>query len=772
VENAWVLFYVEITNHMVSNHYMKGTELVYLSCEVSADVEIAWSKGMALGIDYIGENLMKNIFKIAPSALQLYSFKSVDEIYSNPDFRAHFTKLVTALDKLVKNRNDPDQLMVTARALGQRHVSYGVSPTFHYDVIGEAVFSTLKSGLKHEFTLQLQQSWKEFFSQVHKAMTSGHFEGLKKEKKMFKMNPKEIELATDAWSRIKLKWNEMGVELFRNLFEIDPLLLQLFSYRDEADLYSSAAIKKHYDQVLKVIDQVVVSLKIPYGDTVAHLQELGRKHKEYGVEKDHYKTMNRALIETADVLLDEYFAIDIKDAVIKLFEEITSTMMGNLYEETDETIPEKQKMLVIRTWKMAKELGVDTVGPILMKNIFTIAPEALQLYSFKDVENLYESPELKRHYTKLINSLDGAIGLLSDKKELDKTLNSLGFRHFSYGVKVDHYDVVGKALMQALTTGLGKKMTPEATEAWTEAYKYIKEKMIGLNYEPCPHLNIRLPIEVRFDVMSSWEDLKRMGIDPVGKLLMRNFFTVLPDAVELYSFKSIDRLYQSKELKLHYTKLIDMIDQVVKSLDDEDTTKIESKIRKLGKRHLNYGVSPDQYPQFMKAIFMTCEAAIRDKFDEEVQASWKVFFKALAALMQCDYYEKIQIIEETREETDWPLDNQQPKEEPKLTQSQIKIVRNCWTRVLKDEDLGIKIFSNLFEINPESLELFPFKNIRNYKASHVFKTHANKVVSAISRVVNNIHEVNKLGNTLIKLGDQHIPRKVTPLHFELLNTAT
>jgi len=61
-----------------------------------------------------------------------------------------------------------------------------------------------------------------------------------------------------------------------------------------------------------------------------------------------------------------------------------------------------------------KTLGVDTVGPILMKNIFTIAPEALQLYSFKDVENLYESPELKKHYTKLITSLDKVVESLKD----------------------------------------------------------------------------------------------------------------------------------------------------------------------------------------------------------------------------------------------------------------------------------------------------------------------------------------------------------------------
>mmetsp|Transcript_11801 Transcript_11801/g.18129 ORF Transcript_11801/g.18129 Transcript_11801/m.18129 type:complete len:129 (-) Transcript_11801:256-642(-) len=128
---------------MVSNHYMKGTELVYLSCEVSADVEIAWSKGMALGIDYIGENLMKNIFKIAPSALQLYSFKSADDLYASPELSSHSKKLLTALDQMIQSIGDPQKLLVTAKALGQRHVGYGVTPDYHYDVIGQAVMMTI-----------------------------------------------------------------------------------------------------------------------------------------------------------------------------------------------------------------------------------------------------------------------------------------------------------------------------------------------------------------------------------------------------------------------------------------------------------------------------------------------------------------------------------------------------------------------------------------------------------------------------------------------------
>jgi len=38
---------------------------------------------------------------------------------------------------------DPDSIAVTARALGQRHVTYGVVQE-HYDLIGKALFETFE----------------------------------------------------------------------------------------------------------------------------------------------------------------------------------------------------------------------------------------------------------------------------------------------------------------------------------------------------------------------------------------------------------------------------------------------------------------------------------------------------------------------------------------------------------------------------------------------------------------------------------------------------
>jgi len=52
-------------------------------------------------------------------------------------------------------------------------------------------------------------------------------------------------------------------------------------------------------------------------------------------------------------------------------------------------------------------------------------------------------------------------------------------KHVGYGVKPEHYDTVGSALLSTLSTGLGPAFTPEVKGAWTAAYGALAGVMIG-----------------------------------------------------------------------------------------------------------------------------------------------------------------------------------------------------------------------------------------------------------------------------------------------------
>ena len=67
------------------------------------------------------------------------------------------------------------------------------------------------------------------------------------------------------------------------------------------------------------------------------------------------------------------------------------------------------------SWNKVVQLGLETVAVNFYRNIFTAAPEALQLFSFKDVPDLYNSPQLKKHGVTVIKTVGTAVaGIVFD----------------------------------------------------------------------------------------------------------------------------------------------------------------------------------------------------------------------------------------------------------------------------------------------------------------------------------------------------------------------
>ena len=138
--------------------------------------------------------------------------------------------------------------------------------------------------------------------------------------------------------------------------------------------------------------------------------------------------------------------------------------------------------IVEESWAKAAALGADKVGVLLFKNIFTIAPEALQLFSFKDEPDLYESLALKAHGIKVVTTVGTAVGLLRDLDTLVPVLQQLGTKHVNYGVIPAHYEIVGQALMLTLKMGLGDDYTEETEDAWRAIYGVVATTMMGDHY--------------------------------------------------------------------------------------------------------------------------------------------------------------------------------------------------------------------------------------------------------------------------------------------------
>jgi len=69
----------------------------------------------------------------------------------------------------VANLRTWDRIAAAVKALGARHVGYGVQPA-HYDAVGASLIATLEQGLGPAFTPEVREAWIACYSAVSAEM--------------------------------------------------------------------------------------------------------------------------------------------------------------------------------------------------------------------------------------------------------------------------------------------------------------------------------------------------------------------------------------------------------------------------------------------------------------------------------------------------------------------------------------------------------------------------------------------------------------------------
>jgi hemoglobin-like flavoprotein len=108
--------------------------------------------------------------------------------------------------------------------------------------------------------------------------------------------------------------------------------------------------------------------------------------------------------------------------------------------------------------------------------MFELAPEFRPMFP---TDMSVQKHEFISKLAVLVGSLDQTTGLLSGAE-------ILGRNHQRYGVKPEHYPVVGEALLWSLARGLGPHWTDEVEHAWRKVYGVIAQRMIAIGASPSP----------------------------------------------------------------------------------------------------------------------------------------------------------------------------------------------------------------------------------------------------------------------------------------------
>ena len=112
----------------------------------------------------------------------------------------------------------------------------------------------------------------------------------------------------------------------------------------------------------------------------------------------------------------------------------------------------------------------DQIAKSFYKHLFEVAPQTQKLFT----------GDMTRQGTMLMTSLSLAVNGLSDMENTLPSVQALGERHYSYGVKPEYYQPAVESFIWSLEHHLGDQFTPELKEAWTIAFQSLADTMLSV----------------------------------------------------------------------------------------------------------------------------------------------------------------------------------------------------------------------------------------------------------------------------------------------------
>jgi hemoglobin-like flavoprotein len=114
----------------------------------------------------------------------------------------------------------------------------------------------------------------------------------------------------------------------------------------------------------------------------------------------------------------------------------------------------------------------DQAATLFYGRLFETAPDVRALFS----------GDMTVQGQKLMSAIATVVDSLGDIDAVAPAVRDLAKRHVAYGVRPEHYEIVGAALLWTLEQGLGDDFTPAVSAAWAAAYGALSDIMIAAAY--------------------------------------------------------------------------------------------------------------------------------------------------------------------------------------------------------------------------------------------------------------------------------------------------
>jgi len=124
--------------------------------------------------------------------------------------------------------------------------------------------------------------------------------------------------------------------------------------------------------------------------------------------------------------------------------------------------------LIKKSWIDVRKIKPEILGDVFYTKLFYDNPGLRKMFP----------QEMEEQNKKLIDMLNVIIERLENLNELKGEIIAVAKRHVDYGVKTEHYNMVGTALLWTLQKALGKDWTEELKTAWINCYNVLSDTMI------------------------------------------------------------------------------------------------------------------------------------------------------------------------------------------------------------------------------------------------------------------------------------------------------
>jgi hemoglobin-like flavoprotein len=129
------------------------------------------------------------------------------------------------------------------------------------------------------------------------------------------MTPIQIDLVKSSWAKVAPIADDAAALFYGRLFELDPELKSLFK----------SDMKEQGRKLMAMLNTAVNSLD-KVETIVPAVQDMGRRHVDYGVKDENYDTVGAALLWTLEQGLGEGFTEEVKAAWVDTYTLVATTM--------------------------------------------------------------------------------------------------------------------------------------------------------------------------------------------------------------------------------------------------------------------------------------------------------------------------------------------------------------------------------------------------------------------------------------------------------------